>query len=81
MKRNPKVASNEKINKVVWEWFKNARSKHIHISSLMVQSETLAVAKSLGNDQCNASTGWLDSKGTILCGTEPEGNLKMWMKV
>jgi hypothetical protein len=27
----------------------------------LVQSEALAVAKSLGNDQCKASTGWLDS--------------------
>jgi hypothetical protein len=27
----------------------------------MVQSEAFAVAKSLGNDQFKASTGWLDS--------------------
>jgi hypothetical protein len=52
---------NEKINKVVWEWFTNARSKNIHISGPMVQSEALAVARSLGNDQFKASTGWLDS--------------------
>jgi hypothetical protein len=39
----------------------NARSKNIHISGPIVQSEALAVAKSLGNDQFKASTGWLDS--------------------
>jgi CRISPR/Cas system Type II protein with McrA/HNH and RuvC-like nuclease domain len=31
--------------------------KTIHISGPMVQSEALAVAKSLGNDQVKASTG------------------------
>jgi hypothetical protein len=39
----------------------NARSKNIHIFGPMVQSEALAVAKSLGNDQFKACTGWLDS--------------------
>jgi hypothetical protein len=49
----------------------------------MVQSEALAVAKSLGNDQFKVSTGWLDScltRGTILCRMESVGNLKMWTK-
>jgi hypothetical protein len=45
-----------------------------------VQSEDLAVAKCLGNDQFTAYAGWLD-RGTILCGTESVENLKMWMKV
>jgi hypothetical protein len=57
----PKVTSNEEINVVVWEWLRNARSKNIHISSPMVQSEALAVAKSIGNGQFKASTRWLDS--------------------
>jgi hypothetical protein len=61
MKRKVKVTSNEEINEVVCEWFMNARSKNIHISGPMVQSEALTVAKSLGNDQFKASTGWLDS--------------------
>jgi predicted DNA-binding protein YlxM (UPF0122 family) len=61
MKRKAKVTGNEEINEVVWEWFMNARSKNIHISGPMVQREALAVAKSLGNDQFKASTGWLDS--------------------
>jgi hypothetical protein len=39
----------------------NARSKNIHISGTMVQSEALAVARSLRNDQFKATTGWLDS--------------------
>jgi hypothetical protein len=72
MKKKAKVTGNEEINKVVWEWFTNERSRNIHISGPMVQSEALAVAKSLGNDQFKASTGWLDN--TV-------GNLKMWMKV
>ena len=57
MKRKAKITGNE----VVWEWFTNARSKNIHISNPMLQSEALAVAKSLRNDQFKASTGWLDS--------------------
>jgi hypothetical protein len=61
MKRKAKVTSNKEIDEVVWEWFTNSRSKNIHISDPMVQSETLAVAKSLGNDQFKASTEWLDS--------------------
>jgi predicted DNA-binding protein YlxM (UPF0122 family) len=74
-KRKAKVTGNDEINKVVWEWLMNARSKNIHISSLMVQSEALAVAKSLGNYQLKASIGWLDSfkkrHNTVW-------NLKMW---
>jgi hypothetical protein len=50
MKRKA-ITSNVEINEVVWEWFRNAKSKIIHKSSPMVQSETLAVAKSLLNDQ------------------------------
>jgi hypothetical protein len=56
-----KVTGNEEINKVVWKWFTNARSKNTHISGPMVQSEALAVVKSLGNDQFKVSTGWLVS--------------------
>jgi hypothetical protein len=39
----------------------NARSKNTHISSPMVLSEALAVAKSLANDQFRVSTEWFDS--------------------
>jgi hypothetical protein len=53
MKRKAKAIGNEKIDIVVWEWFKNARSNNIHISGPMVQSEALAVARSLANDQFN----------------------------
>jgi hypothetical protein len=35
--------------------------KTIHISGPMVQSEALALAKSLGNEQVKASTEWLGS--------------------
>jgi hypothetical protein len=80
MKKEAKVTGNEEINEVVWEWFMNARSKNILISGPIVQIEALTVANSLWNDHLKASTGWLD-RGTILCGTESVGNLKMWMKV
>jgi hypothetical protein len=49
----PKVNGNEEMNK----WFTNARPRNIHISVPVVQSEALALAKSLGNDQFKASTG------------------------
>jgi hypothetical protein len=42
----PNVTSDE----VVLEWLMNTRSKNIHISGPMVQSEDLEVAKSLEND-------------------------------
>jgi hypothetical protein len=45
MKKKATVTGNE----VVREWFTNARSNNIHISGPMVQSEALAVARSLGN--------------------------------
>jgi hypothetical protein len=61
MKRKAKVTGNVEINEVMWEWFTNAKSKIIHKSGPMVQSEALAVAKSLLNDQFKVSTGWLDS--------------------
>jgi hypothetical protein len=57
----PKVSGDEEINKVVWEWFMNARSKNIRMSSPMVQSEALALAKSLGNGQFKAFAKWLNS--------------------
>jgi hypothetical protein len=40
-----------------WQEFKIK----IHVSGPMVQSEALTVAKSLGNDQFKATTGWSDS--------------------
>jgi hypothetical protein len=52
--------------------------KIIHNSSLMVQHEALAVAKSLG---CLQDGSIVLRRGTILCGMESVGNLKMWMKV
>jgi hypothetical protein len=51
MKRKGKVTGNE----VVRERFMNSRPKNIHISGPMFQSEALAVAKSLVNDQFKAS--------------------------
>jgi hypothetical protein len=57
--KKAKVTSNEEIKEVVWEWFTNEGSRNIHISGPMVQSEALAVAKFLRNDQFKA--GWLDS--------------------
>jgi hypothetical protein len=56
----------------------------------MVQSEVLAVAKSLGNDQFKESTERLDSfkkrHNTVwngVCGESKgvDGKLKVWMKV
>jgi hypothetical protein len=60
MKRKAKVTGNEEINEVVWEWFRNKRSRHSHILS-NDPSESLAVAISIGDDQFKESTGWLDS--------------------
>jgi hypothetical protein len=45
-KRKAKVT----CNKEMWEWFTNAGSKNLHISGSMVQSEALAVTRSLRNE-------------------------------
>jgi hypothetical protein len=58
--KTPKVTDNKEI-KVVWKRFTNASSKNIRISSPMVQSEALTLAKSLRNNQLKVSTAWLDS--------------------
>jgi hypothetical protein len=47
MKRKAKITSNKEIQEVMWEWFTNARSKNIHISGPVVQSEALTAGKSL----------------------------------
>jgi hypothetical protein len=54
--------------------------KSIHNSSLMVQSEALTVGKSLSLRRLQG--GWIVLRtGTIFCGMESVGNLKMWMEV
>jgi hypothetical protein len=53
--------------------------RNIQKSGQMVQSEALAVAKSISLR--HLQDGWIVLRGTILCGTESVGNLEMWMKV
>jgi hypothetical protein len=58
MKRKAKVTGNEDQRGSVGV-VHESKIKNIHIFGPMVQSEALAVAKSLGNDQFKASTEWL----------------------
>jgi hypothetical protein len=67
MKRKAKVTSNE----VVWEWFTNARSKNVHISGPVVQSESLAVARSSGMISLRSlQHGWIEAQYCVdrVCG-------------
>jgi hypothetical protein len=46
MKKKTTATGNKEIDEVVWEWFMNASSKSIHISSPVVHREAIAVATS-----------------------------------
>ncbi len=61
MKRKLKITGNEEINKLVWEWFVNARSKNLPVSGPILQAQAMDVAQRLDVKTFKASTGWLNS--------------------
>ena len=61
MKRKLKITGNEEINKLVWEWFVNIRSKNVPLSGPLIQAEAMNIAERLNITTFKASTGWLNS--------------------
>ena len=44
-KRQNKATGNDDINKIVWEWFKNATSRRINLSGPLIVSRTVSCIK------------------------------------
>ena len=50
----------EELDRVVWEWFKQARAKNIPVSGKLIQEHALMYATDLGHASFTASNGWLE---------------------
>ena len=71
-KRQKKAIGNDDINKLVWEWFKNATSRRINLSGQLIKEKALKFAQDLGVESFKASNGWLESfkhRHNIVMGT------------
>ena len=44
----------------MWDWFIVARSKHLHVSSCMIQEREIMYAKEIGHGDFTGSNGWLN---------------------
>ena len=51
--------THDKIDEMVWEWFRKARSKNLLITGKMIQEEALLLSLKLSYDDFLASNGWL----------------------
>uniref|UniRef100_A0ABM0MZN6 Tigger transposable element-derived protein 4-like n=1 Tax=Saccoglossus kowalevskii TaxID=10224 RepID=A0ABM0MZN6_SACKO len=60
-KRKVRKTGNEEINRLTWEWFKDAMARKIPVSGPLMQERALSFASDLGVDDFKASNGWLDS--------------------
>ena len=56
-----RVTGNEEINRLCWEWFKEASARRLPISRAILQEKSLRYAKELGCYEFKASNGWLES--------------------
>ena len=71
-KRQKKSTGNDDINKLVWEWFKNATSRRINLSGPLIKEKALKFAQDFGVESFKASYGWLESfkhRHNIVMGT------------
>lgn len=59
--RRVRKTENEDINNNVWNWFKKCRNSDIPISGPMIKQAALIYAKKVGNDNFQASNGWLQA--------------------
>ena len=51
---------NEELNNIVFEFFKACRAKGIPVSGPMIQQRAKQIAEALGNENFQASNGWLE---------------------
>ena len=71
-KRQKKATGNDDINKLLWEWFKNATSRRINLSGPLIKEKALKFAQDFGVESFKASNGWLESfkhRHNIVMGT------------
>ena len=59
--RKFRKTENDEINKLTWEWFREARSMNLPISGPLLQETAKEFAKKSGREDFAASSGWLDS--------------------
>lgn len=55
--KNPKFSN---VDKAVFDWFTAARNQNMPISGAILKEKASEFAKSFGDDDFMASTGWLD---------------------
>ena len=60
-KRKMRQTGNERINELMYDWFKTARLKNIPLSGSILQEKALLFASKLNNLSFKASNGWLES--------------------
>ncbi|XP_038077439.1 tigger transposable element-derived protein 4-like [Patiria miniata] len=61
MRRKFRKTGNEAVNRVVYEWFRIAKSKNLPLTGPIIQAKALSFAEQLGNTTFTASNGWLAS--------------------
>lgn len=60
-KRKIRKTGNEEINRILYEWFLDARSRNLPISGPLLKTQAKLIAERLGNSDFKASNGWLES--------------------
>ena len=58
-KRKMRQTGNEKINELMYKWFKTARAKNIPLWGPLLQEKALLFAAELNNTSFKASNGWV----------------------
>ena len=56
-KRSHRTTGHDSINELIFEWFKMACSKNIHISGSHIQQKAVMFAREIGNVEFTASNG------------------------
>lgn len=59
-KRKLRQTGNEDINKILLEWFLDARTRNLPISGPILQTQAKIIAKRLQKNDFKASNGWLE---------------------
>ena len=60
-KRVSQSTKYDSVNRLVWEWFKDASSRQVSLSGPLIKEKAMEFAKSLDIECFKASNGWLES--------------------
>lgn len=61
IKRKARKTGNEEINKILYQWFLDARTRNLPVSGPILQEQAKLIAQRLGKEDFKASNGWLES--------------------